>query len=136
MIRRPPRSTLFPYTTLFRSPGAGVHRGRRVVRADRRDLHDDRAGGRRAGEGPVAEARGAHALRVRGGIAGRRRDVPAGGRPGGGPDPGADEPVRTDLIAAERVVASSTAPPPTSRPGTPRSRPGMRPAPRATLSSA
>src|SRR2546425_4098894 len=27
MIRRPPRSTLFPYTTLFRSPRAG--RGRR-----------------------------------------------------------------------------------------------------------
>src|SRR2546430_7524768 len=25
MIRRPPRSTLFPYTTLFRSP-AGAHR--------------------------------------------------------------------------------------------------------------
>src|SRR3712207_7765840 len=24
MIRRPPRSTLFPYTTLFRSPGADV----------------------------------------------------------------------------------------------------------------
>src|SRR2546430_6362004 len=24
MIRRPPRSTLFPYTTLFRSPGAAV----------------------------------------------------------------------------------------------------------------
>src|SRR2546422_11539417 len=24
MIRRPPRSTLFPYTTLFRSPPAGV----------------------------------------------------------------------------------------------------------------
>src|SRR3989449_11222540 len=24
MIRRPPRSTLFPYTTLFRSPGHGV----------------------------------------------------------------------------------------------------------------
>src|SRR2546430_8125280 len=24
MIRRPPRSTLFPYTTLFRSPGAMV----------------------------------------------------------------------------------------------------------------
>src|SRR2546430_11946747 len=23
MIRRPPRSTLFPYTTLFRSPGLG-----------------------------------------------------------------------------------------------------------------
>src|SRR3712207_8877253 len=25
MIRRPPRSTLFPYTTLFRSKGGGVH---------------------------------------------------------------------------------------------------------------
>src|SRR5689334_24088835 len=25
MIRRPPRSTLFPYTTLFRSPPAGWH---------------------------------------------------------------------------------------------------------------
>src|SRR2546422_4702643 len=24
MIRRPPRSTLFPYTTLFRSPGEGL----------------------------------------------------------------------------------------------------------------
>src|SRR2546429_6589047 len=31
MIRRPPRSTLFPYTTLFRSPG----RGRRMA-AERR----------------------------------------------------------------------------------------------------
>src|SRR5260221_10763907 len=33
MIRRPPRSTLFPYTTLFRSPAAlgrqGHRRGRR-----------------------------------------------------------------------------------------------------------
>src|SRR5258707_9445906 len=26
MIRRPPRSTLFPYTTLFRSAGAGAGR--------------------------------------------------------------------------------------------------------------
>src|SRR2546430_6024462 len=25
MIRRPPRSTLFPYTTLFRSPGRDSH---------------------------------------------------------------------------------------------------------------
>src|SRR2546422_5173164 len=38
MIRRPPRSTLFPYTTLFRSPvrGAAI---REVVTIDRRD-HD------------------------------------------------------------------------------------------------
>src|SRR2546427_1931406 len=27
MIRRPPRSTLFPYTTLFRSAGVQGHRG-------------------------------------------------------------------------------------------------------------
>src|SRR5690242_21583748 len=27
MIRRPPRSTLFPYTTLFRSPGPGTSSG-------------------------------------------------------------------------------------------------------------
>src|SRR3712207_8938703 len=31
MIRRPPRSTLFPYTTLFRSPAAGA--GVQVLRA-------------------------------------------------------------------------------------------------------
>src|SRR2546427_9301418 len=34
MIRRPPRSTLFPYTTLFRSPvhrdGAAAHDGERL----------------------------------------------------------------------------------------------------------
>src|SRR5256885_5197503 len=33
MIRRPPRSTLFPYTTLFRSPAErspGVQRGRTI----------------------------------------------------------------------------------------------------------
>src|SRR5256885_6430783 len=36
MIRRPPRSTLFPYTTLFRSPGAPALRawgfGQRALR--------------------------------------------------------------------------------------------------------
>src|SRR2546429_3770610 len=38
MIRRPPRSTLFPYTTLFRSVG-GV-RVRVKVAADRRPCHE------------------------------------------------------------------------------------------------
>src|SRR2546430_9186699 len=34
MIRRPPRSTLFPYTTLFRSPGVtGGKRGRILAEA-------------------------------------------------------------------------------------------------------
>src|SRR2546428_9409811 len=40
MIRRPPRSTLFPYTTLFRSPvhpdGADLHLERRAAFADDR----------------------------------------------------------------------------------------------------
>src|SRR3712207_8747365 len=31
MIRRPPRSTLFPYTTLFRSGPGGVRRARAVA---------------------------------------------------------------------------------------------------------
>src|SRR3712207_7928932 len=31
MIRRPPRSTLFPYTTLFRSHPHGIHSGERVL---------------------------------------------------------------------------------------------------------
>src|SRR2546423_11077722 len=56
MIRRPPRSTLFPYTTLFRSPcrevdplgvgpgapavaGGLVDRGRGVVRGGRSEEH-------------------------------------------------------------------------------------------------
>src|SRR3712207_7530084 len=33
MIRRPPRSTLFPYTTLFRSPGSAVAAGAECTRA-------------------------------------------------------------------------------------------------------
>src|SRR5256885_12636712 len=37
MIRRPPRSTLFPYTTLFRSPRAAAERGP-VSGGDRADL--------------------------------------------------------------------------------------------------
>src|SRR5260370_12980751 len=36
MIRRPPRSTLFPYTTLFRSRGAG----QRIEQASDDDRHD------------------------------------------------------------------------------------------------
>src|SRR3712207_7339313 len=36
MIRRPPRSTLFPYTTLFRSVAAAARGGVRAVGAERR----------------------------------------------------------------------------------------------------
>src|SRR5258708_124252 len=52
MIRRPPRSTLFPYTTLFRSPPAHPHRdAREQVRAH--------AGPRRGGDRPGAGPRSA-----------------------------------------------------------------------------
>src|SRR5690349_23186021 len=59
MVRRPPRSTLFPYTTLFRSrddPGRG-HRGERR-RQPRRDLRADGSGRRR----PAVERRVARGL--------------------------------------------------------------------------
>src|SRR3712207_9553452 len=39
MIRRPPRSTLFPYTTLFRSP-VGIHTGDSIVVAPSQTLTD------------------------------------------------------------------------------------------------
>src|SRR5256885_9820690 len=35
MIRRPPRSTLFPYTTLFRSVGFDIACGNAAIRTDR-----------------------------------------------------------------------------------------------------
>src|SRR3712207_9385782 len=46
MIRRPPRSTLFPYTTLFRSlrhPAAGLQR--LVQREEERKLQEERQAG-------------------------------------------------------------------------------------------
>src|SRR5690349_23702487 len=56
MIRRPPRSTLFPYTTLFRScRGGGFrHRGRWLGdrdddRSERGQVGEDRPEGRRRG---------------------------------------------------------------------------------------
>src|SRR2546421_4625765 len=38
MIRRPPRSTLFPYTTLFRSGDVGEFRAGLLLDCDRDDL--------------------------------------------------------------------------------------------------
>src|SRR2546426_1839489 len=43
MIRRPPRSTLFPYTTLFRSRSCAPGRGRRWAAAGRGWRSDRRA---------------------------------------------------------------------------------------------
>src|SRR3712207_9563627 len=57
MIRRPPRSTLFPYTTLFRSPGEVLHDvlvvgagGGRVL-VPEHELPPER----RRGQGPVLQ---------------------------------------------------------------------------------
>src|SRR3712207_8079441 len=50
MIRRPPRSTLFPYTTLFRS-GTGCPLEVSQRRIVRRDIHRRRLGGVGAGDG-------------------------------------------------------------------------------------
>src|SRR2546428_12139558 len=53
MIRRPPRSTLFPYTTLFRSPG-----GHRRGRAPERAASARRGDGGRGDGGPRPHHRG------------------------------------------------------------------------------
>src|SRR2546422_5535431 len=87
MIRRPPRSTLFPYTTLFRSVRADRSGGQALPPAR---LHEDLRHGRR--DPPVGHA-GAGALQP----AHRRAPPPGGPRPphaapGGGPPPRARPP--------------------------------------------
>src|SRR5256885_10979053 len=68
MIRRPPRSTLFPYTTLFRSAGgrpcSSATRARGGSR--RTSPHGPRVGRARQGRAPrPAEPKGARAPRRR-----------------------------------------------------------------------
>src|SRR5689334_24090281 len=70
MIRRPPRSTLFPYTTLFRSGPPGDRQ---------RDQHHLRPGLLRPGPGGPG-AHGGHGLLVLAGGAAHGRPVGAGGR--------------------------------------------------------
>src|SRR3712207_9132718 len=61
MIRRPPRSTLFPYTTLFRSRLNTPRVGARFLRSASRHPEGRRAGGRRYRRGVGARgARSAH----------------------------------------------------------------------------
>src|SRR5260370_15274528 len=65
MIRRPPRSTLFPYTTLFRSPppeaavSHGLLRGKRLALVDRGGEARTSPGGnpRESGGGDGADCR-------------------------------------------------------------------------------
>src|SRR2546430_4522167 len=61
MIRRPPRSTLFPYTTLFRSSARsalGVKPGERRLDGQRASVQDRLRGLRRTGSAPSDRARG------------------------------------------------------------------------------
>src|SRR3712207_8118794 len=44
MIRRPPRSTLFPYTTLFRSRPGGLDPPQQALVRERREVVVDRLG--------------------------------------------------------------------------------------------
>src|SRR5256885_12216974 len=44
MIRRPPRSTLFPYTTLFRSPLSALYDAEGAVIPERFDAYLEREG--------------------------------------------------------------------------------------------
>src|SRR5256885_11734622 len=67
MIRRPPRSTLFPYTTLFRSPPrrAPRHRARREDEGRRSPGLGRRSARRRRGPGRGARGRAAPPSRAR-----------------------------------------------------------------------
>src|SRR5438445_3890541 len=53
MIRRPPRSTLFPYTTLFRSAARVLHRAAEGIRPSGPHRRQHRGGG--AGPHPGAD---------------------------------------------------------------------------------
>src|SRR3712207_7411908 len=77
MIRRPPRSTLFPYTTLFRSrlDAGEAQPAAAQPRPDRQRRPDPDAGGR----GPVAGGRG-QAVDVAGPQGGRGQRPPPGRR--------------------------------------------------------
>src|SRR6266542_4095131 len=91
MLRRPPRSTLFPYTTLFRSGRGGVHRRRRACPAQRHRASPDRRPDSRAHRGGAAR-RGARPRRTAAG--GEQPGVGVrpgarGGGAGGGADPAA-----------------------------------------------
>src|SRR5438876_5042674 len=69
MIRRPPRSTLFPYTTLFRSKNSGFHPGA----ARSFDASTPLCAGVNSGDGAVFCARGG----VRGSAAAALARTPA-----------------------------------------------------------
>src|SRR3712207_7877094 len=70
MIRRPPRSTLFPYTTLFRSQEPDAGRGEHEAGERGVDEHRPAA----AGEAGAAEAHGGEEQGDRGGESDRSEE--------------------------------------------------------------
>src|SRR3989442_8036246 len=126
MIRRPPRSTLFPYTTLFRSAGERGRRGaEKRLRAGRgagrrpghRGARPREAGGgdvpravhRRCGDPAPHVPRVARAARrlaggrvmATGALDGDVRRLRSSGRGGGDDDPLGDRPVRAEGDVSE-----------------------------------
>src|SRR2546429_5703670 len=101
MIRRPPRSTLFPYTTLFRSCAAAAASAARDVRNRRR---------RRIGNGDGGRARSVNA---RGGkrcrfLSGRKSRRPLGGQIGVGRNANRKEQRRNPVTASNPRPASAS----------------------------
>src|SRR3712207_4200080 len=96
MIRRPPRSTLFPYTTLFRSAAvSGPRRARAGGQRARRDLPVVGAGAARARYGRRVGSGGIRAWWD------RRPGIGVAGQGAGGTAPGPDADVRARRGSAD-----------------------------------
>src|ERR1039457_1328901 len=108
MIRRPPRSTLFPYTTLFRSSLDAGHRGEHVDHVNTGAGHDAERG-----RGPYTAVDVAAAVY-------QDRLVPAGNGAGGDDgvgQPGLRGPVPAENYPAARVIVDGDDPGPPVAPG-------------------
>src|SRR2546427_7410643 len=108
MIRRPPRSTLFPYTTLFRSRLEQLTQGAFGPFVLRRGEVDGPSGARR---GRFDHRRGGNRGGLRrtgrrcGGGGGSPARGGAPGRPGGGPAPGCFVPAGLRLAPPRRAAS-------------------------------
>src|SRR2546422_6074094 len=109
MIRRPPRSTLFPYTTLFRSrPGPTPQPDRRHHVVPRPRRGEDRSRGARRGH--ARPRRGEPARRDDRARSGRRRPAaPLARAPGGSPAPLVDH-ASTLRVRSIQTVDDETTP--------------------------
>src|SRR5574341_2300952 len=91
MIRRPPRSTLFPYTTLFRSGGLHLEQDRLAAQEQERGVAERRRQGRCANDEVDGQdaARGAELRKGGRGPARPLRQEPREGGGVGGDEEGA-----------------------------------------------